>query len=104
MKRMLLAALISTSVVLPVSARAQMAQMQMMCAARADIVTNLQGKFSESPVALGLDNSGGVVELLASPDGGTWTIIVTDPQGTSCLMAAGEFWEMAKKALIGQKT
>lgn len=89
------AALVAVFLCLP--ANAQMAQMQMMCAPRADIITNLQGKFSENTVALGLDNSGGVVELLASPDGETWTIIVTDPQGTSCLMAAGEFWESARK-------
>jgi hypothetical protein len=99
MKRMILAALISTGIPLPASAQAPA-----MCAARADIVANLQGKFSEAPVAIGLDNGGGVVEVLASPDGGTWTIIVTDTHGVSCLMAAGEYWEATKMTtLLGQK-
>jgi len=98
MKRMILAFLAFTSVALPASVQAQM-----LCIARADMVTRLQGKYAEAPVAIGLSNSGGVIEVLVSPDGGTWTIIVTDPQGVSCLMAAGEYWESAKTALMGRK-
>jgi hypothetical protein len=37
-------------------------------------------------------NSGGLVEVLSDGKGGTWTIIVTTPQGMSCLVAAGEGW------------
>lgn len=103
MKRLILAVLIVTGLTLPATTRAEMAQMQMPCGARSDVITGLQGKFSETPVAIGLSNNGGVVEVLASPDGGTWTIIVTDPQGISCLMATGEYWEAARKTLLGQK-
>lgn len=77
-------------------ARSQTMRMQAMaCAPRADVLAGLRGRFSEDPVAIGLSNAGGVVEVLASADGATWTLIVTDPQGVTCLMAAGEFWEAA---------
>ncbi len=99
MKRTLWALLVSASVILPPSASAQM-----MCAARADLLVNLKGKFSEAPVAIGLINTAGVVEVLASPEGDTWTIIVTDPQGTSCLMAAGAYWQAALKSVAGQES
>lgn len=90
MKRLTGALLIVSAAALPVSASAQA-----VCAKRADLLTSLQGSFSEAPVALGLSNSGGVVELLTSPEGQTWTLIVTDPEGISCLMAAGAYWEAA---------
>ncbi len=99
MKRTISALLVSASVVLPSAASAQA-----MCAARSDLLTNLKGQFSEAPVAIGLTNTGGVVEVLASPEGDTWTIIVTDPQGTSCLMAAGAYWQAALKVAIGQES
>lgn len=102
MKRTIMAALILTGATHSAPAQAQMMP-PIACGARTDVMTGLQGKFSETPVAIGLSNTGGVVEVLTSPDGGTWTIIVTDPQGVTCLMAAGEYWEAAKKTLIGQK-
>ena len=42
---------------------------------------------------MGLSNNGGVVEILTSPEGDTWTIIITMPNGLSFLIAAGENWE-----------
>ena len=39
-----------------------------------------------------MTNTGGLVEVLTDGKGGTWTIIVTTPQGMSCLVAAGEGW------------
>lgn len=68
------------------------AQAQMACAERSDILSRLDGQYSEVPVAMGLANNGGVIEVLSSPDGNTWTIIVTDTHGMSCLLAAGEYW------------
>ena len=45
------------------------------------------------PVALGLANNGGVVEVLSSKTGSSWTIIITMPNGPTCMVAAGENWE-----------
>jgi hypothetical protein len=34
-----------------------------------------------------------VIEVYSSEETGTWTILVTRPDGTSCLLAAGQRWE-----------
>ena len=48
-----------------------------------------------------IDN-GSVLELLTSR-GGSWTILVTAPDGTTCLMATGENWENIPKLALGPK-
>ncbi len=73
----------------PVAAAAQTA-----CAPRDDVLAQLAKKYSETPIAAGVTNTGGLVEVLTDPKSGTWTIIVTTPQGMSCLVAAGEGWRV----------
>jgi hypothetical protein len=65
---------------------------QPVCGDRSGLLTRLGEKFHEVPVALGLAASGQVVEVLTSPSG-SWSIIVTHPQGRSCLMGAGQGWQ-----------
>ena len=88
-------ALLIGSLVIAMPAEAQMA-----CADRSELITRLDGKYSETPVAMGLANNGDVLEVFSSPEGSTWTILVTDTNGISCLVAAGEYWGPAgeKKA------
>lgn len=63
-----------------------------VCMARADLLDRLAEKYSEAPIAFGLTNSGGLVEVIANSDGTSWTIIISNVNGTSCLVAAGEGW------------
>ena len=63
-----------------------------MCAPRADIVAQLEKKYGETRRGAGLQNRGAVTEVFASTETGTWTIIVTRPDGTACAVAAGEAW------------
>lgn len=63
-----------------------------LCDNRSDVLSALDGNFSEKPVSLGLSLDGRVVEVLKSP-GGTWTIIMTAPNGVSCLLIAGKYWQ-----------
>lgn len=56
-------------------------------------------KYQEAPVAVGVANVGGLVEVLATSDGATWTIIVTRPDGWACAVAAGEGWRNLEEAL-----
>ena len=52
----------------------------------------------EAPVALGLASNGTVIEVLASAKG-NWTIILTTPEGLSCVVAYGEAWEQKPGAI-----
>ena len=72
-----------------------------LCASRPEILKQLSDRFKEAPVALGLSKNGSVVEVLTSDDGETSTIMVSQPNGPSCLVAAGEGWEELKR--VGAK-
>ena len=74
-----------------------------VCAARADLLKQLSTRFKEEPVALGLTNNGSLVELLTSEKGSTWTIMISQPNGASCLVAAGEGWEELKRVASGER-
>ncbi len=59
------------------------------CTQRQTVVDFLASKYSERPVAMALTSTGTVMETLAS-DGGSWSIIVTHPNGCSSMMLVGE--------------
>jgi hypothetical protein len=63
---------------------------QNVCGPRDDILELLGNRYAETSTAVGLASSGGVIEVLTSDDGGTWTIVVTMPDGTSCVVVSGE--------------
>ena len=69
---------------------------QSACNPRTDVLGHLAKKYGEAPVAIGVTNKGGLVEVLTTGDGNTWTIIVSMPNGTSCMVAAGEGWRTMK--------
>ncbi len=75
-------------------------QGQNQCNTRDSVISLLASKYKEAPVALGVTNTGGLVEVLSTGDGNTWTIIVTTPQGMSCLVAAGEGWRALDKIAL----
>lgn len=68
------------------------AHAQASCDVRKSLLAKLDDGYSEKPVAIGLASSGNVVELLISSDG-TWTILVTKPNGIACVAAVGEEWQ-----------
>ena len=74
---------------------------QPACTKRTEILSHLANKYSEAPVAIGLANNGGVLEVLSSQSGKSWTIILTMPNGTACMIAAGENWEAVPHAVSG---
>ena len=84
MKTLLLAAALA-AVAAPACAQAP-------CAPRAELAARLAAEFAEVPVARGLSADGRMVEAFASAEG-TWTIVLTRPDGQSCLAAAGEAWQ-----------
>ena len=79
------------------------AHAQLKCGDREAALAHLSNKYHEAPVAVGLATNGGVVEVLSTQDGSTWTIIVTMPNGKSCLIAAGQDWENVEPVATGPK-
>ena len=71
------------------------------CTDRNQAMSHLSVKYSEAPVAMGLANNGGVVEVLASKAGKSWSIVITMPNGMTCLVASGEHWEKLKPRAEG---
>ena len=74
------------------TAQAQTMPQTQQCDQRTRVLGLLARKYKEAPVAIGVTSAGGMVEVLTTGDGGTWTIILSNPNGTSCLVAAGEGW------------
>jgi hypothetical protein len=66
---------------------------QHVCASRTDIVKSLEKEYQEAPSAMGMSDNGAVIEVLSARDGKTWTILMTTPDGNSCVVATGEMWE-----------
>lgn len=92
-------ALIVTSVALACGAfSAPLAAQQanggsMPCHNASEIAKQLNSKYDEAPVAFGVQSNGNLLQVYASKDQGTWTVVSTTPTGVSCIVAAGKRWE-----------
>jgi len=65
------------------------------CALRDQVVTRLQAQYSEQLTAGGINSTASkttVVEVWASPETGTFTVMLTNAQGLSCIVATGTDW------------
>jgi hypothetical protein len=82
---------LSTLVTLSIIAPA-LAQTPQACGPRKTVVEQLGREYAEVPVNRGITSEGALIELLASPSG-SWTLLISLPNGQSCLAAAGESWE-----------
>jgi hypothetical protein len=68
------------------------AMAQVPCGQRDKFVEWLAVKHKEAPIATGVSSNGRLIEMLSTHDGDTWTLIVTSPDGNSCLIASGQGW------------
>lgn len=69
------------------------------CAPRADVIKRLSEGYGETRKGIGIAGQGAVMELFASDETGSWTITVTLPDGTTCLVASGQSYETLAEAL-----
>ena len=70
----------------------QPAQAQSADLPRAKVVEQLGAQYAEAQAAVGVTGEGGVIEIFATDDGSPWTLVLTKPDGTSTIVAAGETW------------
>lgn len=68
------------------------AQAQQNCGPHGDLVAHLGETYQERQVGYGTIGNFAIMEIYAAATG-TWTVIVTDVAGKSCIVAAGEGWE-----------
>ena len=71
---------------------------QMACGTYDSVVSRLAERYGEARQGRGLSN-GFVIELFASEETGTWTVLRTDVRGIACLLGAGDNWESIQPAL-----
>jgi len=63
------------------------------CGPHTDVIKALGSRFHETQSATALTSAGTLLEVLTADDGSTWTIIVSRPDGLSCVVAAGQNWQ-----------
>jgi len=68
------------------------AQAQMQCSKHGEVLGKFADTYKESPVAGGLTQDGRLLQVLSSGDDGTWTIVLSKPDGITCVIMAGEAW------------
>ena len=76
------------------------------CGDRTKVINSLAEKYGETRQGIGLGRNNGVMEIYASSETGTWTILVTLPTGQACLIAAGDAFENLSETLkdVGEDT
>jgi len=70
-----------------------------VCSERKKFTAFLVKKYKELPKAVGLVSNTGMMEVYVSEQG-TWSILMTTPNGMTCLIAAGDHWEGMKLAKV----
>ena len=70
----------------------------LQCGSRDAVTVTLAERYGEVRQALGLAQNGVVMELYAA-ETGSWTILITRPDGMACLLAAGEDFQSLSEAL-----
>lgn len=63
------------------------------CAPRPQLLDMLAKQYGEASVARTTNNAGNLlIELYRTADGATWSLIGTNRDGKSCILAAGKDW------------
>lgn len=74
----------------------------MACGERARIVEQLETRYRESRQGIGIASNNAVIEVFASAESGTFTVIVTLASGQTCLIASGQDYQSLAEPLRAQ--
>lgn len=69
------------------------------CGPHDRVVAGLAVGYGETRVSIALGANNAVVETFVSAQTGTWTITVTTPNGTTCLVASGQSYQAVNDPL-----
>ncbi|MBP9184283.1 MAG: hypothetical protein KBF78_14200 [Fuscovulum sp.] len=73
------------------------------CGALDQVVETLSQKWQEAPVGRGIVGGELIVMIFADSAGDTWTLVTVNPDGNTCLLAAGTGWETLPRPAAGQE-
>jgi hypothetical protein len=62
------------------------------CGPRDMLTTQLRADFSEHPSGVGVTSAGTLLELWKTKGGETWTVVLSLPDGNSCIGGSGNDW------------
>jgi hypothetical protein len=65
---------------------------QTNCAERQAVVDRLEAGYGEEFTRGGMPTARQIIEVWASEEQGTWTILMTTADGRSCVLASGTAW------------
>jgi len=100
--RTFIAALVLGIAAMPPPAGAQTRQ-SVPCGPRDTITDQLTQRYSEHQSGLGVANGTRLFEVWQSEQTGTWTILMTRPDGVSCIMATGRHWRDAPATTVSDE-
>ena len=80
---------------------ANAARAEPACASHEAVRKQLEQRYAEAPIAMGLANSGNLLQVFAAEDGVSWTVVLTQPDGTSCIAASGRYWQTVTAKALG---
>ena len=70
-----------------------MAQMRVPCSPQGAMAKFLSEKYGESQIGVGIHHAGPLVELFFAKETNSWSILVTNTDGITCLIASGHNWQ-----------
>ena len=78
------------------------ANAQQFCGQRDAMLKAAEEKYKEVPRHRALSSDGAMIEVLVSEEG-TWTVVVSLPDGTACVRGSGAAWENLTPEPVGPK-
>ena len=90
--------------VLALTAQHAFGQVRANCAPREIVVQKLSDQWGETRRSVMLARGNRMVEVFASGDTGTWTILATLPSGLACVVASGTAYERLTQPAAGEPT
>ena len=70
------------------------------CLDRSTMVDTLVHEYGEQLAEVREIKGKGLLEIHISPDAGTWTAVLTSPEGISCVLAVGEGLDPKKSGIV----
>ncbi|MEL6915076.1 MAG: hypothetical protein AAFP13_11295 [Pseudomonadota bacterium] len=84
--------LIAMTLTFGLAAHAPPALAQMRCGGHGDITGKLETVYAETRIGRGLQSPVSLFEVWRAPETGHWTILMTRPDGSACIVASGVAW------------